>query len=213
VPAPRPGRLKRIKTSGDCDEEVRHAFDLKDAEWVLVDDLFKVTLADFKGDDNSSGRMRTERYNDSLREPQLTKYCEYFIRVLKAGFGDDKEISATIFQETGTDTLPFRLVAFELDQTTKSSVGVETLESSGLLAELETLNNTWLKGSRNVGSIYYQRVARIYDHRSGTPIIFIVKPDARRYWTRSIGLQDADQVAVDFANWQRAASNGGKHGQ
>jgi N-6 DNA Methylase len=213
VPALRPGQLNRIKTAGDFDEEVRHAFDLKDAEWVLIEDLFNVTLPDFKGDSDSLGRMRTERYDDSLREPQLSKYCEYFIRVLKAGFGDDKRISATIFQETGTDTLPFRLVAFELDQTAKSSVGVETLESSGLLAELETLNNTWLKGSRNVGSIYYQRVARIYDHRSGTPTIFIVKPDARRYWTRSIGLHDADQVAVDFANWQRVASNGGKHGQ
>ena len=83
-----------------------------------------------------------------------------------------------------------------------------------MLAELEALNETWLKARPlRTGSIYYKRVARIYDYRGKVPTIFIVKPDAYRYWTRSLGLHDADQVAVDFAGWQKAASNGGQDGR
>lgn len=210
VPAPRANQLKHLQTSEDFDEYVRQAFAFKDAEWVLIEDLFNVTLPDFKGDQNSWGRMQTERHKDSTLEPQLNQYCEYFIRVLKAGFGDDKHISATIFSESGTDTLPYRLVAFELDRATRPSVNVEMLESTGLLAELEALNHAWLRASRKGGDMFYQRVARIYDQREEVPTIFIVKPDARRYWTRSMGLHDADQVAADFASWQMVASNGGK---
>lgn len=214
VPVPSPGsvRLNAINCLDDCDEEVMNAFAFKDAERVLIEDLFTVTLSDFKGDHASPGRKRTDRHEDSLSEPQLRNYCEYFIRVLKAAFGEDKHISATIFQESIAAKLPFRLVAFELDQTEDVDVSVEKMDTPNLLAELERLNKTWLKTRRKVGSIYYQRVARIYDHRRKAPAIFMIKPDAYRYWTRSMGLHDADQVTVDFARWQKVAANGGRDG-
>ncbi len=189
-----------------------NAFGLKDAERVLIEDLFTVTLSDFKGDHQSPGRKRTDRNKDSFSEPQLKNYCEYFIRVLRAAFGQDKHISATIFQESTAAWLPFRLVAFELDRNEHTDVAVETMDMPNLLSELERLNKTWLKGRRKVGSIYYQRVVRIYDRLREAPTIFMIKPDAYRYWTRSMGLHDADQVTVDFARWQKVAANGGRDG-
>src|ERR1017187_2568139 len=197
------GQLKDIKKVGDFDEQIRKAFELKDAEWTLIEDLFNVTLSDFKGDEVSPGRLPTKRKYKSGQEPQLRQYCEYFIRVLKAGFGQDKQISATIFQEKDLGFLPFRLIAFELDQVTAPSVQVKTLDTPELLAELEVLNKTWLKSrTGKTGNIYHQRVARIYDNRGKVPTIFIIKPDACRYWTRSMGLHDADEVAADFLSWQ-----------
>ena len=81
----------------------------------------------------------------------------------------------------------------------------ESLETPDLLAELEALNQTWLSNNKSRGgSIYHQRVARVYDDRGNTPTIFILKPDACRYWTRSMGLHDADEVAADFVSWQSA---------
>lgn len=213
VPEPNAVKLNLIETTSDFDKQIRQAFKFKDAEWVLIEDLFNVTLPDFKGDKNSPGRLQTDRRNGGKQEPQLQQYCEYFIRVLKAGFGQDKHISATIFQEKGADRLPFRLVAFQLDQVTSPSVRVEPLEFPDLLAELETLNKIWLKSTKaKSGNIYHQRVARIYDTRDKVPTIFIIKPDACRYWTRSMGLNDADEVAADFISWQSAAAHGGKYG-
>lgn len=212
VPELHSGKLNLIKTLGDFDEQIRRAFNFKDAEWVLIEDLFNVTLPDFKGDKASPGRVRTERQLGALSEPQLREYCEYFIRVLKAGFGQDKQISATIFQETGMQ-LPFRLVAFQLDHASTPAIRVEPMESPDLLAEFETLNKTWLKGTKaKSGNIYHQRVARIYDVRNKIPTIFIIKPDACRYWTRSMGLNDADEVAADLVGLQGMAARGGTHG-
>jgi len=208
LPEPAPGLLQGIATYAELDARVRQAFAFKDAEWVLVEDLFEVTLPDFKGDEASPGRLRTKRQAKSIQEPQLWQYCEYFIRVLKAGFGRDKQISATIFQEKGPNLLPFRLVAFQFDKASTASVQVTPLDAPDLLSELETLNKTWLKSRKNKsGNVYHQRVARIYDSRDAVPTVFIIKPDACRYWTRSMGLHDADEVAADFLSWQGKARN------
>jgi len=205
IPEPQPNLLDGIQNVEDIDRRIRNIFNFKDAEWVLIEDLFNITLSDFKGDANSPGRKQTRRHVDEDNEPELQRYCEYFIRVLKAGFGQDKNITATVFQETGKDLLPYRLVAFELNGVSAEQFRTESLETTDLLAELETLNQTWLSGNQSKGgSIYHQRVARVYDDRGNTPTIFILKPDACRYWTRSMGLHDADEVAADFVGWQSA---------
>jgi hypothetical protein len=181
IPEPQPNLLRGLERPEDVDRRVREAFNFKDAEWVLVEDLFNVTLPDFKGDADSPGRQRTQRQINSTEEPQLYRYCEYFIRVLRAGFGEDKQITATIFHETGQDRLPYRLVAFELNQSSPERVRIEPLQGWQILAELETLNRTWLGiGKTGGGSIYHQRVVRIYDYRDKTRTIFIIKPDAYR---------------------------------
>ena len=203
IPEPRSGILDGVTAFKEIDDRVRDTFGFKDAEWVLVEDLFDVTLSDFKGDANSPGRQRTQREDGSAVEPQLRRYCEYFIRVLKAGFGEDKRITARIFHETGQDQLPYRLVAFELNQSSPEQVRIDPLQGREILAELDALNRTWLgTGKTAGGSIYYRRVVRIYEYRDKTPTIFVIKPDAYRYWTRSMGLYDADEVATDFISWQ-----------
>jgi hypothetical protein len=203
IPEPCPNLLEDLPDLQAVDRRVRESFALKDAEWVLIEDLYNVTLPDFKEGAKSPGRQRTQRRNRSTEEPELRSYCEYFIRVLKAGFGQDKNITATIFHETSKDLLPYRLVAFELNGLNEEQIRTEPLDTPDLLAELETLNQTWLRSNKSSGgSIYHQRVARVYDHRGNTPTIFILKPDACRYWTRSMGLLDADEVSADFARWQ-----------
>ena len=99
IPAPKPGLLDGIATQKQVDERVFAAFGFKDAERVLIEDLFTYTLGDFKGDHNSLGRQPTPRIENQESEPQLSSYCAYFARVLKAAFGQDKAIHATIFQE------------------------------------------------------------------------------------------------------------------
>jgi hypothetical protein len=207
VPDAQPGLLDGLLNSEDIDRRIRKAFSFKDAEWVLVEDLFNVTLPDRSGDSKSLGRQHTHRTNGSMAEPELRTYCEYFTRVLKAGFGEDKQITATVFQErAGSKHLPYRLVAFELNHASDERFQLRSLDVGDLLTELEVLNQTWLSSLEKAsGSIYQQRVARIYDYRRGVPTVFILKPDAYRYWTRSMGLHDADEVAADFARWQLAA--------
>ncbi|OBQ03167.1 MAG: restriction endonuclease subunit M [Anabaena sp. LE011-02] len=205
------GELKNIKTIDDIDKCIRQAFEFKDSEWVLINDLFNYTLPDFKGDGASPGRKRTHRIDNSQSqnntEPELTAYCEYFLRVIKAGFGQDKQVCATIFQEQTKTLLPVRLVAIYLNIPNCHGVNLEPIDSPNLIELLEKLNKSYLKtGSIEHGDIFYQRVARIYDsvQMNGIkiPTIYLIKPDKIRYWTRSMALRDADEVAADIMTWQ-----------
>jgi hypothetical protein len=137
---------------------------------------------------------------------QLIAYCKYFSRVLKAGFGRDKAVSATVFQEERNDVrLPYRLVAFELGGAPSQEVKVTRINLPELLAELEHLGRRHLSGGGH-GDIYRDRIARVYETKKGTPTVFVIKPDMCRYWTRSAGLHDADEVALDIFRWHQAAT-------
>jgi len=209
------GILKNIATIEDVDACVRQLFNLNDAEWVLVEDLFSYTLRDFKGGLNSPGRQPTDSVDRERAqiggELTLRAYCDYFTRVLRAGFGQDRKISVTIFREEGETSVPVRLVAIHLDTPGESFVRVEDITSPLLIERLKKLDAEFLaflksRNRRAEGGIFYQRVARVYDtiiiDGRKVPTVFIVKPDQVRYWTRSMAMRDADEVAGDIMLWQ-----------
>jgi hypothetical protein len=202
MPTPRPGLLDGVTSKAEIDLRIFQAFGLKDAERALVEDLFNYTLPDFRGDRWSPGRQRTTRSFEGNEERNLVHYCKYFIRVLRAGFGRDKAVAAKIFEESGS-ALPYRLVAFELDRAANEEITFVRLSSPELLGELDRLNRIWRERQARGSSIYYERIVRIYDSANGAPTVFVLKPDAVRYWTRSSGLSDADEVALDLFSWYR----------
>lgn len=203
IPEPRPGLLQGLTTFDDVDIRLREMFSFKDAEWVLIDDLTQYTLPDFKGNQSSPGRQKTRRHAGN-EEPELIKYCEYFLKVLKAGFGHDKRICATIFQEKTTSRLPVRLVGIHFDRPNREGILIESIDSPELLERLQELNEKFLKRTgAEAGGIFYQRVARVYETTAAGPAIYLIKPDQIRYWTRSMALRDADEVAADILLWQQ----------
>jgi hypothetical protein len=205
--------LSNIKNLEQLDKLIRRAFGLNEAQRALVEDLFHVTLRDFKGAQNSPGRLITTRLvrdkKGSREEPELALYCDYFLRALRAAFGGDKAVSTTIFQETaGEKLLPLRMVAIHFDLLTEPVVRVETLQSEELRGEIERLDAEEQERSSQ-GSVYTRSVVRCYTttkHQSRTvPTVFLLKPDQCRYWTRTAALHDADAVIVDFRSSQQKA--------
>jgi hypothetical protein len=200
-----------IKTLDDVDNYVKKAFSFKESEWLLIEDIFNYTLPDFKGDSLSPGRQKTrssiKKKSSNKSEIVLEEYCEYFLRVLKSGFGQDKSVCATIFQEQNSTQLPVRLVAIHLNRPNCKRVQIETINSSELLETMDRLNKVLLeKGDTENGGIFYQRVAKVYASVElkgiNIPTIYLVKPDKIRYWTRSMALRDADEVSADIMTWQ-----------
>ncbi len=180
----------------------------------MVEDLFDYTLPDFKGDETSPGRQPTERVRPCTQaaksEPHLFAYCHYFARVLKAGFGQDKAICSTIYQDAAESPLPVRLVAIHLDWPRDDEIVVEPIDSADLCDRLMDLDQRWLQaGDKNRGGIFYQRVALVYSEyrykRRSIPTVYMIKPDRIRYWTRSAALRDADEVAAGVQLWRRQA--------
>lgn len=205
---PRENLLADLTTFGDVDERVRKLFAFKPAEWTLIKDLVQYTFADFKGDASSPGRQPTRRG----KEPDLKAYASAFAAVMKAGFGADKQVCATGFQEKNGRNLPVRMVAMHLGWPDANEFRVESLSQDRLRSRLEELNKKFLGTPiAREGGIFYQRVARVYDtvqYRGvKVPTVYLIKPDRLRYWTRSAAMRDADEVAADLMSWQHAAAS------
>jgi hypothetical protein len=60
-------------------------------------------------------------------------------------------------------------------------------------------------GGPSSGALHI-RTARVYDHvqqqNRRVPTVYLLKPDRRRYWTRSASMRDADAIAGDIMTWQ-----------
>lgn len=202
LPIPENARLELSQlsdtTASDLDSLVFSFFALKDAERVLVEDMIRYTLSDFLDGTKSVGWQPT---GSAKSEEHLHEYCNYFVRVLKAGFGSEKPVEATIFK-TQSEAMPYRLVAYTLGEESGESVRTKELEATELLSQFERLN---LMSKGTYGGIYNQRFVRIYDASSGVPTVFVIKPDQKRFWTRTMALQDADEVAVDLFTWRHGS--------
>jgi len=210
IPDASPGLLTNLKDFNDIDERLRKAFKFKDSEWALVEDLFDYTLPDFKGNISSPGRQKT-RTQDKRGELHLRTYCDYFLKVLNSGFGKDKDICATIFQEENHSILPVRLVAIHFNWPGQSKIRIESINTPKLTRRLLEIDKRFVKGSLDrSGGIFYRRVVRTYDtmkiEGKLVPTIFIIKPDQIRYWTRSLAMRDADEAAGDIILWNQRKS-------
>ena len=179
--------LPPINSVSELDEQVMNAFDLKSSERALVQDVLTYTLPDFKGGFTSPGREKTQRATSANTEPELQLYCEWFLRVLQSGFGNSR-LGATIYTDSLGDPLPVRAVAIHLNA---AEQGIRTVR----LADTDLLRR-WR---------HRDRIAHVYDVISvdGKPVptVYILKPDQRRYWTRSVAMRDADEVALDVLQW------------
>ena len=58
--------------------------------------------------------------------------------------------------------------------------------------------NSLLDNVKSNSGIHYKRIIRHYQHVNGYDCIYLIKPNARRYWLQSIALRDADDTFMDL---------------
>ena len=203
IPNPAPDLLHGLTTLEELDHRAFDLFHLTDAERVLIEDTLNYTLPDFLGTTDSHGTEPTAAADlISEDEAHLRAYCTYFLRVLRAGFGADRPVSATVFR-CRTTPIPYRLIAVTLGAEAVDPIEVKDVSSAALLRQLDHVGRS--AGDRNAVNLGHHFV-RIYELVNGLPTIFLLKPDQKRLWTRSMGLHDADEVALDLFMWQQGAN-------
>lgn len=187
----------------EIDTAVRQAFNLTTADWTLIEDFLEYTLPDVLRKTPGKARFPTQRKdNDGTKEPELTEYAKTFTRVVKGTFGKERAIAATVFTDPEGRRLPVRMLTIHLDSAEKTGVKLETEEADGLLDQLAKFHENQLKQKPRDptgGGLGFQRVAWFFHptRENGKRVmnLTIVKPDERRYWTRSMAMRDADQLA------------------
>ncbi|MBT8419672.1 MAG: N-6 DNA methylase, partial [Gammaproteobacteria bacterium] len=111
--------LAKVASVEDVDEPVYQAFSLTKADRTIIKDFLNITLPDIIREGPGPGHESTRRHDKDAQEPELIAFADTAIRVLKATFGQDKLISATLYQEHSRaqkDWLPVRMLTIHLNQ-------------------------------------------------------------------------------------------------
>lgn len=199
--------LATLDSFEKIDAATRKMFGLTSADWNLIEDFLEFTLPDVLRKTPGEARFPTRRkISDDTEESDLTQYAKTFARVVKGTFGKDKPVSATIFSEPAGRRIPVRMLTIHLDISHRDDVTIEEMEADGLLDELTKFHDAQLvhRTSDATGSgLGFQRVAYLFqpvrENGAHGMNLTIVKPDERRYWTRSMAMRDADQLASAIA--------------
>jgi N-6 DNA Methylase len=212
VPLPStPVDLSALKSFEDIDEETGKLFALTAAEKILIENFLHYSLPDALRKTAGPGRECTRRMDSSgALESELSDYANTFIRVVKGTFGRERKVAATIYTEPQTAPLPVRMITVHLDGPDRPPVSIERIQADGLLERLGEFHADQLKQrARTVGSegSGFQRVAYLFHPGRDADVrvmnVTIVKPDECRYWTQSMAMRDADQLAGAIFNAAR----------
>lgn len=204
--------LARVGSFDEIDELTRRLFSLTQAEWAVIEDFLSVMLPDAIRMTRGPGRATTRRHEShDGNEPELSIFAQTMLRVLKSTFGSDKAVTATIYQDPRDRPLPVRMVTLHFDWPGRNPLTVTLMEADGLLDELAKFHQDALQhpSPKAAGGVGFQRVAYFFH---STPAehgrvrsLTIIKPDERRYWTRSSAMRDADDLAaaiIKAAGWE-----------
>jgi hypothetical protein len=95
-----------------------------------------------------------------------------------------------------------RLVAIHFDWPGRRPLTIDQIGKEGLFEKLRHLYLDALSSKSRALSgdgLGFQRVAFLFhshvEEGRRIPSLYIIKPDQRRYWTRSLAMRDADQLA------------------
>ena len=205
--------LSSLTSFEDIDELTRTQFNLSQSEWAIIEEFLDVTLPDALRQSPGPGRLPTNRRGQgSDFEPELSAYARTIFRVLKGTFGSDKNVAATIYQEPPGEHLPVRVLTLHFDWPGREPLTVERIEADGLLDKLADFHRDLLKRkarAANGEGLGFQRVAFLFHSHQAehgrVRNLTIIKPDECRFWTRSIGMRDADDLAAAIfkaAGWK-----------
>jgi hypothetical protein len=208
IPPPTPTLLANEIDIAELDGLVEQAFNLKEPERALISDLLEFGYREGgrEGRDRP-GRSPTLRDRNG-QKGNLHDYADFFLKTLRATFGKDRAVRATVFEEAPTDRpLPVRMVAIHLDWPQRHLlIAKETMPLGRLREEMARFYRDQLglrtrQGAAITSGIGFQRVVRLFiSHRTPegltVPTTVFLKPDQRRCWTRSQALRDADELAA-----------------
>lgn len=201
--------LSGVNSFADVDAQMRSLFSLTEPEWALVEDMHELVLPELLRKTPGPGREATIREGTPGKEADLSRYVQTAIRVLSATFGSDAHLGATVYDNpnsTGHVALPVRMVTLHFDSDPSLGAGrlrVERIDADGLLDQLTRLHKELLTKGQPAGGqpgITFGRVAFLFHtyNRDNARVrcLTIIKPDERRYWSRSQAMRDADEIAA-----------------
>ncbi|MEQ9052408.1 MAG: Eco57I restriction-modification methylase domain-containing protein, partial [Marinoscillum sp.] len=166
--------------------EKRDSLLLSNSMKFLLDDLLKYGI--------HLGKQITKKSAGAILHypvtvPQLNEYGE----VLCAELND-------IYAKNGNSWQSGKIYRMPSYTVYQIGFGVDgKLKQEFISNELDDTIKNLINNNANRGAAY-KRIVRLYDHVDGFDCVYFIKPNALRYWLKSIALRDADETFVDLNN-------------
>lgn len=165
----------------EINELFYEAFAMTPEERILVEDAMKFDMDLFYKERNSEALKRAFT-------TEVTQYAEMLGKELNTFMDGQISVSIKVYEANVGDALRMVVLKFGEDATI-STVKVENLHSM-----LRTLKRGLI--SRKSYQLYVQKVLKYYDGDT----ITLVKPNSKRYWTRTQAMDDAAVILSDILN-------------
>ena len=173
---------KNPKANEIINELVANWFDIDETEMMLINDTINFTLDYFEKKDKS---IAVEPVNETV----LDEYRDIFCKVLNNSFSSQKKVFVgTVFMGES----PLQVVSVRLVDESEEAVIKVHVQEHRLKDVLNKLDELLIE--ERSPSIYIRRNLRRYSAHK----ISIIKPNQRRYWTKSAALRDADETYADI---------------
>ncbi|MEM6319745.1 MAG: N-6 DNA methylase [Bacteroidota bacterium] len=162
------------------------ALNLSQTDKILIQDLLDYTLDAFQNKQKSIAYRPTNNNDRKL-------YAEYLCKTINKFSDYDKELSvwASIFESNPRIPLSVTIVSFNQ---TKPADAIVTLPEKGIGQLLKAMEKHSYQA--HAESIYYRRFFRYYADDK----IYIIKSNEKRFWSRSMAINDADEIIAEVLN-------------
>lgn len=168
--------------SNSIDKLFYEAFDLTEDERVLIEDSYQYDLDLFYKEKKSIALKRAH-------DEDALEYAEWLCKDLNGYLSDSQlSVSAKVYEDAPNDVL--RMIVLRFGE----GYSIEKVKARNLHDVLKQLNKSLLE--RNQTSLYTQKILKYYDEAT----VSIVKPNSKRYWSRTQAMDDAFVILSDILN-------------
>ena len=179
-------KIERIEA--EIEKIICEALSITQREQYLIEDVLNYSLDLFQEGENSIAIKPVDQYNTELHN-YLEILCEDINEHLQ--FNNDS-VWASIWEMPVSN--PMRLVAIHFTKE-RSKGDIYTFpHSSDLNSIIRSIDK--YSYEKHSASVYFRKVVRYYEG----DIVYIIKPNQKRFWSRSQAMQDSKTILLEIAN-------------
>lgn len=171
------------KTEQYIFDEFAKQFSLTPKDIALIEDTMQYSLGLFKDGHNSVGFKRTLLAENKYYAQMLCSDINSFLHSSKT------KVCATIFDISTNDPLNLVVLHFQANEKEVKINNIAELRN-----QLQELDRYTIQ--KKAHSIYVQKHIRYYNNDT----IYLIKPNQRRFWTRTQAMEDASSLIAEIIN-------------
>lgn len=174
----------------EIDEIIFKCLNLNAKDKILIKDSLEYVIDLFQEGENSSAYKRVAISDIEKYAKQL---CTELNDVLQYA-SDNTIVSAKVY-ETAFNS-PLTLVSITFSKKLKNTLVEKVSNSNKLTNLLKQIDDYSFE--KHSESIYFRKVIKYFDNDT----IYLIKPNEKRFWSRSTAMNDADEIMFDVINTQ-----------